>query len=106
MSDSTGFTLPSCLPNLTDLHVIVFSSKAQAVLDLPCLQKLNLELLRDAAPVGLGHSTLLVPPSSSLQELNVWGSAKPDVQLYIRKPDLKFSCSMIEVRYNWPELHF
>ena len=40
---SEGFTLSACLPRLTDLHVCVFPRKAQAVLDLPSLKKLELE---------------------------------------------------------------
>ena len=61
---SEGLTLSDCLPKLTDLHVL----KAQAVLDLPSLQRLNLKLL---CKVPRPAEDLSVLPSSKLQVLTV-----------------------------------
>ena len=100
---SAGFTLSGCLPNLTDLHVRVFPSEAQAVLDLPRLTKLSLGLVCKTTS-GFNRSRLMMPSSSTLEELYVWGSANSCIKLCIRKLDLKFRCrmDMIDVEYNCP----
>ena len=99
---SEGFTLSACLPRLTDLHVCVFPGKAQAVLDLPSLKKLELELLCKAFDPML---TLLVPASSQLQVLDVWASTDSHVVLDVQKHDLRFRCGRVRVQYNWSGLY-